>query len=74
MINDLDIQVVDLSDNGGLNKYSGVYLGNMLLKNKTIRKLVLHNNNLENEGVNRIIECMAFNSCLNSLDLGRIGD
>jgi len=65
---------LDLSNNHRLNKYSGVYLGNMLLSNKTIKKLVLNSNNLENDGVNRIIECMAFNTSLNSLDLGKIGD
>lgn len=73
-INDLNIEVLDLSGNSKLNRYSGVYLGNMLLKNKTIKQLVLQNNNLENDGVNRIIECLAFNSSLNSLDLGKIGD
>ncbi len=74
VINSLNITSLDLSDNGSLNRHSGIYLGNMLLSNKTIRELKLNNLDLQTDGVNRIIECMAFNQGIRSLSLGKISN
>ena len=60
-MNRLDIQWLDLSYNHLLNRYSGIYLGNMLLNNTTLTRLDLTGCTLETEGVNRIIEAIAFN-------------
>lgn len=65
---------MDLSKNKNLNKYSGIYIGNMLLENKTIDTLILEENNLETEGINRIIESVAFNEKLRNINLGYISN
>jgi hypothetical protein len=65
---------LDLSKNKNLNKYSGIYIGNMLLENKTIDTLILEENNLETEGINRIIESVAFNEKLRNINLGYISN
>lgn len=73
-INSLNITHLDLSGNVSLNRHSGIYLGNMLLANKTIRQLKLDNLDLQTDGVNRIIECMAFNQGIRSISLGKVSN
>lgn len=46
----------------------------MLLENKTIDTLILEENNLETEGINRIIESVAFNEKLRNINLGYISN
>ena len=55
-----------------LRELAGVYLGEGLKLNETLRELCLTQNKIGTLGINRIIESLFTNKSLNSIDFGRI--